>query len=254
MTIPVATGTNIPNSIAFGTRPQDWTVDDIYALQVSLKGRPMAWSVDNGSFTITSEGEDIYNYSDEFRLVYKTLKGDGSIVARIDSIEGVDPWSLAGVMIRSGLDPADKFLMVCETAENGIRFRKRATANISVVTDSELLDEENTSVTEDQLAQMQEQITLNAPYWIKLERSGHVFSGYTSPDGSTWTPMAWGEHTVAMSTNTVYIGLAVCSHSSGVFSTAESPMSHSLETSVVTGKSSTSVWTRITRPNPCMSL
>ena len=26
-----------------------------------------------------------------------------------------------------------------------------------------------------------------APYWVKLVRSGNTFSGYSSPDGSTWT-------------------------------------------------------------------
>ena len=28
---------------------------------------------------------------------------------------------------------------------------------------------------------------VKAPYWVRLTRAGNVFSGYLSPDGTTWT-------------------------------------------------------------------
>ena len=55
------------------------------------------------------------------------------------------------------------------------------------------------------------------PYWIKLVRSGDVFTGYTSPNGSTWT--AIDSRTIAMSP-AIYVGLALTSHNNTKLATA----------------------------------
>jgi hypothetical protein len=52
-----------------------------------------------------------------------------------------------------------------------------------------------------------------APYWVKLVRTGSTFKSYISSNGSSWTLQ--GTETISMA-GSVYIGLPVCSHSSGV--------------------------------------
>jgi hypothetical protein len=48
-----------------------------------------------------------------------------------------------------------------------------------------------------------------APRWIKLTRSGDVFSAFESADGAEWTLV--GTDTIPMAP-TVYVGLGVTSH------------------------------------------
>ena len=69
-----------------------------------------------------------------------------------------------------------------------------------------------------------EQIALQAPVWVKMERVGSAFSAYYSTDGSKWTAMSWNPQTISMA-GTIYVGLAVTSHNvsmgtTGVFSNA----------------------------------
>ena len=52
-----------------------------------------------------------------------------------------------------------------------------------------------------------------APYWFKLTRVGNSFTGYSSPDGSTWT-MVGAPAIIAMNT-TIYVGPAVTSRTPG---------------------------------------
>ena len=56
---------------------------------------------------------------------------------------------------------------------------------------------------------------ITAPYWVKIIRSGNLFSGYILPNGTAWTKV--GEQTMSTS---VYIGLAVTSHDDGELCTA----------------------------------
>jgi len=62
---------------------------------------------------------------------------------------------------------------------------------------------------------------ITAPHWIKLERdAAGNFNAYNSDDGVTWTPLAWNPQNISMGTS-VYIGLALTSHNSGVTCVAE---------------------------------
>jgi hypothetical protein len=48
------------------------------------------------------------------------------------------------------------------------------------------------------------------PYWFKMTRSGNTFTGYSSPDGVTWTQVG-ATATIPMNT-TIYAGIAVTSN------------------------------------------
>ena len=57
-----------------------------------------------------------------------------------------------------------------------------------------------------------------APFWVKMVRSGNTFSGYSSPDGTTWTLV--GSATISMA-STVSFGLALTSHDNAQLCTAK---------------------------------
>ena len=80
--------------------PSPWLTRDIGA--VGLAG----WaSFTNGIFTVIGSGADIGSAADAFRFVQVTNSGDCAIIARVTSasVEDINPWSKAGVMIREGL-------------------------------------------------------------------------------------------------------------------------------------------------------
>jgi hypothetical protein len=57
-------------------------------------------------------GADIWGSADAFHLAYQTLTGDGSITARVATLEAVDAWTKAGVMMRETLSANSKHAMM----------------------------------------------------------------------------------------------------------------------------------------------
>jgi hypothetical protein len=151
----------------------------------------------NGVFRVTGSGADIWGTADAFHYAYTTLNGDGTIVARVTSIQqGVHSWVKAGVMIRASLSAGSPHAFMLGSASKGMAFQRRAVAgDVSVSTAGTLSA---------------------APRWVKLQRNGNLFSAYESADGVTWTLV--GTDTIAMGAS-VYVGLAVTSHATGASAT-----------------------------------
>jgi regulation of enolase protein 1 (concanavalin A-like superfamily) len=51
------------------------------------------------------------------------------------------------------------------------------------------------------------------PHWLKLTRTGDIFTGYVSADGETWEPV--GSATNALS-KTLLVGFALTAHNNSV--------------------------------------
>ncbi len=187
--------------------PQDWTGYGADTLVVYFQGVPAPFTeLASGTILMGAAGTDIWNAADQFRFAYKALNGDGSIVARVESVANTDPWAKGGVMIRETLEEGSTFAAVYATPGNGCRYQGRLTTDAAAVSDSSVATPE--------------QIAMRAPYWVKIERVGNAFNGYYSTDGENWTAMSWNPQTIAMAPN-AYIGLALTSHAAGVLGSAE---------------------------------
>src|SRR5204863_10194942 len=46
-----------------------------------------------GTYTVAGSGADVYNTADQLEYAYTTLSGDGTIIARVASIQNTDPWA-----------------------------------------------------------------------------------------------------------------------------------------------------------------
>ena len=153
-------------------------------------------SVLSGTFTVAGAGE-IGRKADSFHFAYRQATGDVSIRARVMSVQNLEPWSKAGVMIRESLAANAALGMMFVSASSGSAFHKRLTTGAA-----------RTSTTGSVVA---------APYWVRIERRGSVVTASQSSDGVTWATI----DTMTMSAPTMYVGLAVASATStlatGVF-------------------------------------
>lgn len=174
------------------TLPSPWQHQEIGT--VALAGSA---SYAENVFTISASGDDIWNSADGFGFTYQTLRGDGTITARVSGLTNTNVWTKAGVMLRQSLDPGSLHVFMLVSAANGLALQSRATQGGG-----------STS---------QAGATSVAPVWVRLVRSGSVFTGYSSADGVNWTYVS--QQTLILNT-TLYAGLAVTSHQNGVLATA----------------------------------
>jgi regulation of enolase protein 1 (concanavalin A-like superfamily) len=161
--------------------PSGWDAQDVGA--VGIAG---STAHSGGVFTVKGAGSDIWSAADEFHFASRTLDGDGTIVARVKSIAGVDGWTKAGVMIRASTQSGSVHGFMLVSIGKGLAFqRRRATNGTSTHTSGG---------------------SGTAPRWVKLTRAGNVVSAYRSTDGSTWSLV--GTDTLSLPAD-VRIGLAV---------------------------------------------
>ena len=189
--------------------PQDWTGHGADTLTLQFCGVPTGFlELSPTHILMNGLGTDIFSTADQGRFVYKQLSGDGTIIARVDRIDATDPWAKAGVMIRQNLDAGSKWALSLYAPGNGFRFQTRPVTGGSGASDSTIATPE--------------QIAVRAPVWIKLERKGDQFSAYyaTRETPATWIASPWNPQALTLDAS-VYVGLAVTSHTTDVVTQAE---------------------------------
>jgi len=198
---------------------QNWTVSGADSLSLWVRGTPAAFVEDAGTVTMSAAGHDIWDTADDFRFAYKTLNGNGSIVVKVESLVNTNAWAKAGVMIRQNLGADSKFVYMIVSYSSGVSMGWRAAPAATCG-----------SVTQTGVA---------APQWVKLTRTGEVFTAQYSVDGKTWTDLKNADGTVASTTvimtNPAYVGLCVTSHNTAA--TTVAVLSGAATTGNVTGAS-----------------
>ncbi len=170
--------------------------DLITAATVSLRpGTPagkMTYDDVNDTYTIYGAGQEIWVAPDQLHFAYHTLHGDGSIVARIDSVQHIHDWTTAGVMIRdtTAADSANAAVLV--TPQNRVRLQYRSEAGMN-------LGEINS-----------DRDAISLPTWIKLIREGNTFKAQHSEDGKKWNDLEDTSSGIEIEMDDpVHVGLAV---------------------------------------------
>jgi hypothetical protein len=158
----------------------------------------------NGTYTLTGSGSDVWNNTDHFQYLYRPFLGDGEIVVRLVTEQsGVNDFAKAGVMFRQSLSADSQNAFMLEFPNPGSRpgwptYQWRASANGGT-------------------ADHEFQTATQMPLWLRLVRSGNVFTGYWATDLGGGMHGPWnqlGSESVVMSPD-VYVGLAVTSHNNG---------------------------------------
>ena len=184
--------TVVPTLARAQSLPAGWAAGDIGAV-----GATGGASGSGQSFTVTGAGADVWGTGDAFRFVYVPLTGDGSIVARVTSVQHVHDWTKAGVMMRASLTPGSPHAYMLVSASKGPAFQRR-------VADNDIST--HTSAGSGYM-----------PGYVRLTRAGTQITASFSSDGSSWVTV--DVQTIPMS-STIYAGLAVTSHTDGTLATA----------------------------------
>jgi len=198
---------------SFDAPLNDWTREGARTLTLFFRGYPAEFVEDPaGTYAMAAGGEDIWGQADQFRYAYKRLSGNGSITARVVSIENTDEWAKAGVMIRDTLDDYSVNALMCATPSN-----RRSFQNRQIIAETSYQASSNIDA-----------ITLPL-LWVRVVRQGNNFTGYYSENGINWIQQPDDENTgddaspnpqtIVMSQN-VYIGLAYTSHNANAMGTA----------------------------------
>jgi len=166
-----------------------WLLPAYLSLAIGTVAAAGGANFDGSIWTVSGSGADIWGTADAFQFSYLGMSGDGTLVARVTALDPTDVWAKAGVMIRETLDADAKFAMTVVTPVNGalLQFREHTGGSADLLP-----------------GQM-----LGVPLWVKLSRSGNVFSAALSTDGVNWTSA--GSKTNAMATD-VLAGLCLTSH------------------------------------------
>jgi hypothetical protein len=178
----------LPSSATAQALADNWLVASVGAPTTAG-----AASVANGTYTVSGTGTDIGGKADQFTFVYRTLAGDGSIVARVTSLKQTHPLAKAGVMMRQSLSAGSPNAFAFVTASKGLGFQQRTRENGSTVARAS-------------------GVAGAAPVWLKVVRQSSAITASWSVDGIAWTEL--GSDIVPMK-GVVYIGLAVTSRTQG---------------------------------------
>ena len=151
-----------------------------------------------GTFTLDGSGL-LSGTADTLHYTWQTLTGDGSITARVSSLQNTGTSSRVGVMIRDSLSANSRHVFMGLASTGNYRWvRRTSTGGSTSTSNSSTGTVPNT--------------------WVRLVRSGNTVTAYKSSNGTSWTQV--GSLSATFPAN-CYIGLAVASGSNGTLNSSQ---------------------------------
>ncbi|NGM68307.1 response regulator [Natronolimnobius sp. AArcel1] len=160
-------------------------------------GGSASYDDDSDRWTVTADGANIWRHWNDFYFVSRQVEEPVSIRARVSSLEEIDPFSKAGIMIRDERDEAATYGYVGQTPGFGTELLWRTRHGDNGI--SQQLREGS-----------------SAP-WFRVDVLEEYVTCFVSQDGIEWTPV---DQRPIEYTSPVQVGLVVCSVVSGTPCTA----------------------------------
>jgi regulation of enolase protein 1 (concanavalin A-like superfamily) len=157
-------------------------------------------AIEGDSIGVAASGADIWGRSDAFRYVYRAVTGDFDFTSLVASVDPIDGWTKAGLMVRASpsADSAHASVFATPTTANGVAFQRRASDGAASA---------HTAGP-----------ALSPSVWLRLTRRGAVITAWSRKSaGEAWT--AIGSETVALPA-TALVGVAVTSHNDAALAVA----------------------------------
>jgi regulation of enolase protein 1 (concanavalin A-like superfamily) len=151
------------------------------------------------TYTVAGGGADIWGASDQFHFLSQSLAGNGTIIARVESVQNTNVSAKGGVMFRNSTAANAAYAFAWVKPNGNVVFETRAADGASSIYSNTVSG-------------------VGLPVWVRLVRSGNQFSASYSTNGASWTQIGTAQ-TVTMANN-AQTGLAVTSHNNGTLCTA----------------------------------
>ncbi|GAB2714486.1 NEW3 domain-containing protein [Kitasatospora kifunensis] len=162
------------------------------------------------ALAIDGAGADLWGSTDQYGAIYQPgAEHDGSTtVVKVTAQADTSDWAKSGIMVRDDLTQPGAsagYVILAEAPGKGYVLQWDSTGTGQLDSNSAPANQGTG--------------TAAYPSWLKLVRSGSVFTGYYSTDGSTWTQV--GSATVPGVHPTQDVGVFTSSHSEGTSGEAD---------------------------------
>jgi len=137
--------------------------------------------------------------ADQFHYANTVLSGDGSLIARVSSMDQGNAWNKCGIMIRESLDAGSGMRLLPLQAGMGLLSIPPKYDGAST----------NTNLT-----------GFTAPFWLKLTKSASLYTAWYSIDSMNWKQLGDPVDLGFGNSTPFYCGFALTSHDNNVLSTA----------------------------------
>lgn len=155
---------------------------ELVSAQHTATGEPSNFQVNDGTYTLVATGHSLGGWVDHFDFIHGEFQGDVDVRVRLVSIS--NNWSTGGLVIRDTLEWSTGYAATIVEKENGGFFSRRyeqftPSTNIDVP-------------------------AILPGHWLRLQKSGDLFTSYYSVDGATWQLI--GSDSITMG-DSFYVGL-----------------------------------------------
>jgi|GEM_PF-2233455 len=127
---------------------------------------------DADGWRIEGGGLGLIGNADSFFFAQQRLEASGQLIARLDSFQGTNTESMAGIVLRDNLGESAAYAFVGFRGGSGLCFQYRQIASGMTMRTTNL--------------------AVGMPAWLRLVRSGGAVSADVSPDGRQWQSLAKG--------------------------------------------------------------
>jgi hypothetical protein len=162
LTLQVAPAPHIEAATAPGAvLPDDWKSQDVG----TVKTKGSASCDAKGTFSLTASGWGAWGAQDSLHFAWRTLDGDGQIIAHVAKLDAAHGPVVAGVMIRQSLAADAPMAGACLYPNGQVRLPRRPAGPLPEFKRA------------DEVAQQG---------WVRLTRRGDRLSAFRSTDGKYW--------------------------------------------------------------------
>jgi len=147
-----------------GSLPPNWKSQDIGR----VKNPGSAQCVSKGLFSLSASGWGGFGGHDSLQFAYRTLEGDGQIIAHVVSLDLTNGPIVAGVMMRESTAPDSPMAAAVLHPTGDVHMNKRPMSTSPLFKGGD------------------EPLPKNPSGWVRLTRRGDAITSFRSNDGKYW--------------------------------------------------------------------